>query len=113
MYYKAVRRMADGRRLSQFIGEDESFHTCLEYKPNGITKAPEGTDGIYCYSSLNEAKDLVNGNTNTSFTGIVEIHEAGVIGNPNFDGSCHTFLAIRLGKCVSKRKVVEGIAKRG
>ena len=108
MYYKNIRRLANGRRVSQFIDGDTSFYKRLNYKPNGITKAPKNSNGIYCYDSLERAKRLVNGNTSKQFTGIVEIHEARPVGEPSSCPFGDCFPAIILGKTVGRYRVVNG-----
>lgn len=114
MYYKTVRRLEDGTRVSQWIGSgrykqggEMLYCQELTYRPNGITKAPEDSDGIFCYDTLNDAKARVNGNTNILFTGIVEIHIAYPIGKQKKYWGWR-FPAIKLGRCVSKVKVVNG-----
>jgi len=108
MYYKNVRRLPDGRRVSQFIDEQDYHYNMLEYKPNGITKAPGNSHGVFCYDSLHHAKNLVNGNTFNGFTGIVEVHIAYPIGKPEVTCFDNTFPAIKLGKTVGRYKVVKG-----
>ena len=113
MYYKNVRRLADGRRVSQFIDPlDYTGYEMLEYKPNAVTKAPKGSNGVYCYNNLNIARDLVDGNTTRSFTGTVEIHIAHPIGKRYTHTSFSTFPAIKLGRTVAKHEVIEGRTRR-
>ena len=108
VYYKAVRRLEDGRRVSQFITD----HKMLEYKPNSITRAPGWSRGVFCYPTLETAYSFIGGNTDMDFTGIVEIHEAHPIGEMRADPMepswVRLFPAIRLGKTVHRARVIEG-----
>lgn len=106
MFYKDVRRLKDGQRVSQFIEGD--WCQRLNYRPNGITRAPKGSWGIYCYDDLYKAKKLVDGNTYEEFTGVVEVHIAHPIGEGELVCWGMTFPAIRLGRTVAKFKVYRG-----
>ena len=107
VYYKAVRRLGDGRRVSQFVHEPQ----LLEYRPNGITRAPERSMGIFCYPSLKMALSYIRDNTSNLFTGTVEIHVAHPIGKvtrPNTYAFAVLFPAIKLGRTVRRVQVVNG-----
>ena len=117
VYYKAVRRLEGGRRVSQFIPEGgKDNHEMLEYKPNSITQAPPWSKGIFCYPTLETADSFIEGNTDMDFTGIVEIHEAHPIGemyaDPMKPSWVRLFPAIRLGKTVYRAHVVNGKLQR-
>jgi len=120
MYYKNVRKLPDGSRVSQFItgvigapNDHDAYE--LEYKTGHITEAPEGSNGIYCYEALVEAIDFINGNTTPTFSGVVEVHEIHEVPGAKcierFDSYGPRFTAIRLGKIVARRKVKLGYTR--
>ena len=122
MFYKAVRRLPDGRRVSQFMDGNDSWtdgpfrqgvSKQLDYRPNGTTHALACSEGIYCYHSVDEAIGRLSGNTSPAFTGVVEIHIAYPVG-PRLDSGrgFPRFEGIRLGETVARHKVVRGIPVR-
>jgi len=110
MYYKNVRVLPDGRRVSQFVDDGDLDCKMLEYKPCKVTKAPRNSHGVYCYSNLDIAKHYVNGNTNIKFTGVVEVRIAYPIGKGRTTVFGTAFPAIRLGRTIARYKVVSGFS---
>jgi len=119
MYYKIVRVLNDGKRISSFISggiqtknEDKYVDVNkrpLEYTPGEITKDFEDGLGIFLYENL-PLRDTVDGNVYRyikNFNGVVEIYEAMIPVDTeykiNWYGRCPT--AVKLTKLVDKFNV--------
>lgn len=124
-FYKAVRVLLDGSRVSSFI-DPELWCTStgfgekmLTYHPNRIISAPKGSYGIFVYDrkslmpianqgGFNFTSGIILGNVfqSTSFSKVVEIYKVIPISPVIFQhldiGNYWISRVIRLGKLVGK-----------
>lgn len=70
-YYKLVRRLKNGRLVSQFITTKNKAWKCLAYKRGEITEAPFASDGIYLYTCMAAVRHFLGGNTACGWEGDV------------------------------------------
>ena len=103
-YYKMVRVLDDGRRVSSFIDRKHLYRRedCLTYYPDSdkYTYAVVGSIGIF----LQEDSKVVEGNVIPGHVGKVEVYEVADYLNEGTSpyGSSPTARAIRLGKLVTR-----------